>query len=234
MKEKFFILSLLIPGPKSPGNNIDVFLQPLIEELNELWSVGAKTYDASTKDTFQMRAALMWTIDDFLAYGTLSGWSTSGRFACPCCNIRTQFKWLKYGKKYCFMGHQRFLKSGHKYRNDAKSFDGTKETRPAPCAISGSQVLDQVKDIKFTLGKSSEEVSGVMKIHGKKRSIFFYLPYWEYNLVCHNLDVMHIEKNVCDNIIYTLLGLGKKSEENIEARLDLKEMKIRPSLWPQY
>lgn len=49
----------------------------------------------------------------------------------------------------------------------------------------------------------------------------------------HNLDVMHIEKNVCDNLIYTLLGLGKKSKDNVEARLDLKEMKIRPSLWPQ-
>jgi len=156
----YFVLTF--PVPKSPQNNIDVFLQPLIEELNELWSVGAETYDASTKDTFQMRATLMWTISDFPAYGTLSGWSTSCRLASPSYNIHTQFKWLKHGKKYCFMGHQCFLKSGHKYRN-AKSFDGTKERRHAPCAISGSQVLDQVKDIKFTLGKSSEEVSGVMK-----------------------------------------------------------------------
>ncbi|WMV37553.1 hypothetical protein MTR67_030938 [Solanum verrucosum] len=45
---------------------------------------------------------------------------------------------------------------------------------------------------------------------------------------------MHIEKNVCDNILYTLLGLGKKSKDNIEAWLDLKEMKIRPSFWTQY
>ncbi|KAM3303929.1 hypothetical protein P3S67_014960 [Capsicum chacoense] len=34
--------------------------------------------------------------------------------------------------------------------------------------------------------------------------------------------------------MYTLLGLGKKSKDNVEARLDLEEMKIRPSLWPQY
>ncbi|XP_049358859.1 uncharacterized protein LOC125823536 [Solanum verrucosum] len=157
MKEEFSILSLLILGPKSPGNNIDVFLQPLIEELNELWSVGVETYDASTKETFQMRAALMWTINDFPAYGTLSGWSTYGPFACPSCNINTHFKRLNHGRKFCFIGHRRFLKSSHKYRNDAKSFDGTKETRHAPCAISASQVLDQVKDIKFTLGQSSEE-----------------------------------------------------------------------------
>ncbi|XP_060183175.1 uncharacterized protein LOC132613145 [Lycium barbarum] len=91
MKQEFFILSLLIPGPKAPGNNIDVFFQPLIEKLNELWDVGVETYDASTKEIFQMRAALMWTINDFPAYGTLSGCSTYGRFACPSCNINTQY-----------------------------------------------------------------------------------------------------------------------------------------------
>jgi hypothetical protein len=34
----------------------------------------------------------------------------------------------------------------------------------------------------------------------KKKSIFFRLPYWKDNLLRHNLDVMHIEKNVMDNI----------------------------------
>nr|XP_016441695.1 PREDICTED: uncharacterized protein LOC107767277 [Nicotiana tabacum] len=102
------------------------------------------------------------------------------------------------------------------------------------CPASGSVVLNQVKDIKFTLGQSSEGVSGVMKNTWKKRSIFFDHPYWKFNLVRHNLDVMHIEKNVCDNLIYTLLNLGKKSKDNLEARLDLKDMKIRPRLWPQY
>jgi hypothetical protein len=30
-------MSLLIPGPKSLRNDFDVFLEPLIEELLELW-----------------------------------------------------------------------------------------------------------------------------------------------------------------------------------------------------
>ncbi|KAK6788231.1 hypothetical protein RDI58_016756 [Solanum bulbocastanum] len=149
MKQEFFILSLLIPEPKAPGNNIDVFLQPLIEELNELWDVGIEKYDTSTKEMFHMRATLMWPINDFRAYGTLSGWSTSGRFACPSCNINTHYRRITY------------------------------EIRLAPCTISGSQVLNQVKDIKFTLGKSSEGVRGVRNHTWKKRS---YLPYWEYNL----------------------------------------------------
>lgn len=47
MKAEYCILSLLIPGPQSPGNNIDVYLQPLIEELKVLWDLGVETYDAS-------------------------------------------------------------------------------------------------------------------------------------------------------------------------------------------
>nr|GEV06943.1 hypothetical protein [Tanacetum cinerariifolium] len=40
MKESSFMLTLLIPGPKSPGKDIDVYLRPLIEDLKELeyWS----------------------------------------------------------------------------------------------------------------------------------------------------------------------------------------------------
>jgi len=48
MKKENFILSLLISGPKGPGNDIDVYLQPLIEELIELWEVGVLTYDAAS------------------------------------------------------------------------------------------------------------------------------------------------------------------------------------------
>ncbi|WMV24475.1 hypothetical protein MTR67_017860 [Solanum verrucosum] len=48
-------------GPSSPRNDIDVYLQPLIAELKELWEPGIETYDAETNQTFQMCAALMWT-----------------------------------------------------------------------------------------------------------------------------------------------------------------------------
>ena len=86
MKAEYSFLSLLIPGPQSPGNNLDVYLQPLIEELKELWNLGVETYDASVNQTFQMRTALLWTISDFPGYAMLSGWSTKGKLVCPCCN----------------------------------------------------------------------------------------------------------------------------------------------------
>lgn len=94
MKQPFFMLSLLIPGPNAPGNNLDVYLKPLIDELIELWEFGFYTYDASKEQTFRMHATLLWTINDFPAYANLSGWSTKGEMACPSCNKDTCSHWL--------------------------------------------------------------------------------------------------------------------------------------------
>lgn len=141
MKRSSFILSLLIPGSKSPSNDIDVYLQPLIEELKELWDVKVKTYDISTKENFQMHAALMWTINDFPAYGDLSGWNTQGALACPSCNYNTRSRWLKYGGKYCFMGHRRFLDKNHRFCKDRTSFDGTQEMDPAPSMPTDNDIM---------------------------------------------------------------------------------------------
>jgi len=57
-----------------------------------------------------MRVASMWTINDFPAYGMLSGWSTHGRLACSYCMEHTKSFTLTYGQKsYWFDCHRRFL-----------------------------------------------------------------------------------------------------------------------------
>ena len=61
------MLTLLIPGPKQPGNNIDVYLEPLVDDLKELWSNGVEAYDAASNSKFILKAILMWTINDFPA-----------------------------------------------------------------------------------------------------------------------------------------------------------------------
>ena len=38
MKRKFIMMLVLIQGPKQPGNDIDVYLRPLVEELLQLWN----------------------------------------------------------------------------------------------------------------------------------------------------------------------------------------------------
>ena len=39
---------------------------------------------------------------------------------------------------------------------------------------------------------------------------------------------MHIEKNICDNFLGTLLNLEGKSKDNYKAHKDLEVVKIRP------
>jgi hypothetical protein len=54
------------------------------------------------------------------------------------------------------------------------------------------------------------------------------LPYWKDLLLRHNLDVMHIEKNICDNHLWTLINVERRTKNTINVRLDLHDMNIRP------
>jgi hypothetical protein len=56
------------------------------------------------------------------------------------------------------------------------------------------------------------------------------LPYWTDLKLCHNLDVMHIEKYICEYFLGTFLGLPGKSKDSINARLELEDMGMRKDL----
>ncbi|CAM8957015.1 unnamed protein product [Rhodiola kirilowii] len=62
MKKQLMWLTVLIPGPYNPKKRLDIYLRPLLDDLVHLWNVGVETYDASRKQNFMKRAALMWTI----------------------------------------------------------------------------------------------------------------------------------------------------------------------------
>jgi hypothetical protein len=70
------------------------------------------------------------------------------------------------------------------------------------------------------------------KVDWKKRSVLYDLPYWKDQLLRHNIDVMHTEKNVVDNILGMLLNLNGKTKDNLEARQDLHKMNLRLKLHP--
>lgn len=152
MKSEYTILSLLIPGPQSPGNNIDVYLKPLIEELKDLWELGVETYDASRNQTFSMRATLLWTISDYPGYAMLSGWSTKGKLACASCNYNTSSIYLKHSHKMCYMDHRVFLPIGHSWRANRKSFNGRTKLRSAPPLLEGSEILENLKSFNNVFG----------------------------------------------------------------------------------
>jgi len=60
----------------------------------------------------------------------------------------------------------------------------------------------------------------------KKKSIFFDLSYWSKLEVKHFIDVMHVEKNVCDTLICTLCNINGMTNDGLNARLDLNEINI--------
>ena len=116
MRSKFMFLSTVILSPNSPGQNIDVCLQRLIDELTQLWSSGTLTYDVSTKHNFLMNTALMWTIYNFSAYEMVSSWSTHGKLKYPYCMKNNKAFTLTNGSKTFFFDcHQHFLPTDHRY-----------------------------------------------------------------------------------------------------------------------
>ncbi|XP_059315663.1 uncharacterized protein LOC132066357 [Lycium ferocissimum] len=157
---------------------------------------GVVTYDVSTKSNFNMRASLMWTINDFPAYRMLSGWMTAGKLACPYCMENSKAFTLKHGHKNSWR------------RNLGRVCHLPKVTEVALYRLPGYGV----------------------EHNWTKQSIFWELPYWKYNLLRHNLDMMHIEKNYFDNLFNTVSDVKGKTKDNPKARLDLKEYCRRPEL----
>ncbi|XP_052294335.1 uncharacterized protein LOC107178912 isoform X1 [Citrus sinensis] len=233
MKDPFMMMSLLIPGPKAPGRDIDVYIRPLIDELKELWNHGVETFDASTRQTFHMHAAVMWTINDFPAYGNLSGWSTKGYKACPVCNVETSSR--KLNSKICYMGHRRYLPHGHSWRA-SREHDGDFEFDLAPKEYLGDDILRQLEKInearpgKNENNKDRKRKRSASDLNWTKKSIFFELEYWSKLKIRHILDVMHIEKNICDSLVGTLLNIEGKTKDTVKARLDLEDLKIKKEL----
>ena len=45
MKRTYLMMPLLIQGPKQPGNDIDVYLEPLVDDFITLWNEGVRVWD---------------------------------------------------------------------------------------------------------------------------------------------------------------------------------------------
>ncbi|CAM8950986.1 unnamed protein product [Rhodiola kirilowii] len=205
MKRRYMMLSLLISGPRQPGNDIDVYLAPLIDDLKLLWDEGVRTYDVSRQEYFNMRAMLMCTTNDFPAYGNLSGYSIKGYKACPVCEEGTHARHLSNCRKMVYMGHRRFLLRHHPYRRKKSTFNGETEHGIEPQPASGDEILQKIQNITNRFGKPYSRTESAP---WKKRSIFFI------------------------SLIGSLLTLDI-IKDGIKARLDMLEMNIRTILAPE-
>ena len=77
------MMPVLIQGPKQPGNDIDVYPRPLVEELLQLWiRNGVHAWDEHKQEEFDLHALLFVTMNDWPALSNLSGQTNKGYHAC--------------------------------------------------------------------------------------------------------------------------------------------------------
>ena len=63
--------------------------------------------------------------------------------------------------------------------------------------------------------------------------MLFDLPYWFDLDVKHCIDVIYVEKNVCDSVINMLLNIQGKTNDGLNTHQDLVEMDIQDHLYPR-
>jgi len=164
----------------------------------------------------------------------LSTWSTAGRLACPYCMEEIRAFSLRYGKKASWFDcHRCFIHPNHTFRRDKKIFIANREKNLKPPKVwSGEEIYEIVRDYpKIHETGVQTEIPGKSDIHNWfKQSKFWELPYWKDLLLRHNIDVMHNEKNVFDNLFNTILNVKGKTKDDLNSRLDIENYCKRPEL----
>ncbi|XP_074341788.1 uncharacterized protein LOC141679181 [Apium graveolens] len=149
---------------------------------------------------------------------SLSGNIIKGYNGCVVCVNQTKATRLSNYRKTVVMQHRRWLPRDHPYRKQKSAFDNTVEKCSAPVPLTREEVFERKDDPRPVW---------------KKLSIFFQLEYWKLLSVRHILDVMHIEKNICEALLGTLLNIPKKTKDKESVRLDMAAMGIRLNLRPE-
>jgi hypothetical protein len=131
-KRKYLILSILIQGLKQICTDIDVFLEPLMEDIIKLWNEGVCMWDQYQQEYFTLYTIIFVCIHDALGDFTLSGHTKGKSGACPICIDGTASVYITSSKKLVYMRHRRFLPRKHKYHKMKMHFDNTVEKDSAP------------------------------------------------------------------------------------------------------
>ncbi|KAL3675028.1 hypothetical protein R1sor_024976 [Riccia sorocarpa] len=112
-KKGFLLLSLIIPGPKKV-KNIDIYLEPLVEELQQLWTGVDDVYDGRTERIgrdrwFTLKGVLLWTMHDYSEFAQVSGFQTSRYAACPTCGPALPVARSSHLSKQVYMSYSTYL-----------------------------------------------------------------------------------------------------------------------------
>jgi hypothetical protein len=93
-------------------------------------------------------------------------------------------------------------------------FNGNTEKRHPPPHLIGHEVYEMVKDVHVLgkqkrTGKNTEEDD-----MWKKQTIFWEVLDWRDLDVRHSIDLVHVENNVCESLLGTLLNTYGKTRDH--------------------
>ncbi|KAK1685385.1 hypothetical protein QYE76_046233 [Lolium multiflorum] len=177
-------------GPKYPGKNMNVYLEPLVDDLVRGWEGrGIRTYDASKKEYFDMYVWYHTSLHDLPARALFCGWCTHGKWPCPQCRQAVTFFWLNKGGKYsCFDEARQFLERRHAYRSDVKSFKKGRVVRgPKPIPKTGTEIKAELDALQPS--PDGNGFLGYGETHQwTHKPCLWKLPYFEFLELPHNID----------------------------------------------
>ena len=152
----------LIPGPSEPPLTMNSYLQPLIEELLQLWDTGI-TLRMRKQDSIIVKAVLFCVSCDIPAARKVCGFlGHAARLGCSKCT--KEFKSEGFGKKMCYAGFEScLLRTEENHRKHAQ------------------EALN-----KTTITGRSE----VERENGSRYTALMLLPYFSC-VRCHTVDPMH-------------------------------------------
>jgi hypothetical protein len=119
--------------------------------------------------------------------------------------------------------------SSYLKKKKGKHFNCKADHRGKPKEHTGADVFNMVKDIEVIFGKVHGGQSVLHDADGhtpmwKKKSIFWELEFWKFLEVRSAIDVMHVTKNLCVNLL-GFLGVYGKKKDTKEARQDQQRVK---------
>jgi len=140
-------------------------------------------------------------------------------------------------KNNVYLGHHQFLLIKHLLTKKGKHFKGEADHRKKPRHRTSDDILHMVKDSKLIFGKgpggqSVPNDANKCASMWKKKSIFWGLPNWKDLEVRSAIDVIHVTKNLCVNLL-GFFGMYGKTKDTPEAREDQQHMHKKDDMHPK-
>ena len=147
---------MIIPGKSTPGKDFNLFIQPLIDDLQELWR-GVPTFDSFRNRSFNLHAAVLWYIHDYPACSTMYGCVSAGYAACLHCDKYPLSHSMK--GKICFIGHHRFLEEDDERRLET-DLGGVHKSTSKPESFTAVELeaeLEKVRHLRLGIESASRK-----------------------------------------------------------------------------